>query len=201
MKNLFPLFVFSLLFVACNEKKNTDVDSSPKYAIGLVKTSLGEMYFWLYNETPKHKEKFIELANAKHYDQFTFNRVVNDFVIQGGCPDSVQYFKDSPYLLDPEFNDSIKHVYGAMGMGRDNNPEKRSNACQIYIVSKESGLPKLDGDYMIFGIIIKGKNVLENIESQQTDSNNKPLENISMEVQIVNLTENELMSNFSFELP
>ena len=143
----------------------------------------------------------MELANAKHYNQFTFNRVVNDFVIQGGCPDSVQYFKDSPYLLDPEFNDSIKHIYGALGMGRDNNPEKRSNACQIYIVSKENGLPNLDGDYMIFGIIIKGKDVLENIESQQTDSNNKPLENISMEVQIVEFTEKELLSNFSFEFP
>ena len=201
MRFLFTLFVFSLFFVACNEKKKNDGNSSPKYDIGLVKTSLGEMYFWLYKETPKHKEKFIELANAKHYDQFTFNRVVNDFVIQGGCPDSVQYFKDSPYLLDPEFNDSIKHVYGALGMGRDNNPEKRSNACQVYIVSKENGLPALDGDYMIFGIIIKGKDVLENIESQQTDSNNKPLEEISMEVQIVEFTEKELMTNFSFELP
>jgi len=196
MKNICTLLIL-LAFISCKEKTTNEL----KYPIGLVQTSLGTMYFWLYEETPKHKTKFIELSNAQHYDQFTFNRVVKNFVIQGGCPDSTQYFKDSPFLLDPEFNDSIKHIYGALGMGRNDNPRKQSNACQLYIVNKEEGLPNLDGDYMVFGIIIKGANVLEDIEGKQTDNNDKPIHSISMEVKIVEFTEKELESNFNFKVP
>ena len=197
---------FALLFIlligvfACKENKPSPPDQEPSFSIGLISTSYGKMHFWLHNETPLHKAKFIELANAKHYNQFTFNRVVKNFVIQGGCPDSVQYFKDSPYLLDPEFNDSLKHIYGALGMGRDNNAGKQSNACQIYIVNKEQGLPNLDGDYMIFGQIIQGTEVLETIEKVATDGNDKPLVDILMEVSIQAFTAQELKNSFGFEV-
>jgi len=197
---LFILFTLPLIF-SCKESKPTEKRKDPTFPIGLVSTSLGDMYFWLHSETPNHKAKFIELAKAKHYNQFTFNRVVKNFVIQGGCPDSVQYFKDSPYLLDPEFNDSLKHIYGALGMGRDNNPGKQSNACQIYIVNKELGLPNLDGDYMIFGQIIQGLDVLEAIEQVKADGNDKPLVDISMDVDIVELTAQELKNRFEFDVP
>ena len=201
MQKLLFLFLICLSFLSCKENNpKEDNQESLTYPIGVVATSMGTMYFWLYNETPNHKAKFIELANAKHYNQFTFNRVVKDFVIQGGCPDSVQYFKDSPFLLDPEFKDSIKHLYGALGMGRNDNPGKQSNACQIYIVSNEKGLPRLDGDYMIFGMILKGKEVLEAIEKVKTDSRDKPVVDIPMEVSIEQFTAVELKSEFGFTI-
>lgn len=188
-----------VLFVSCNKSDNTPSEAS--YPIAKVSTRLGDMYFWLHDATPNHKAKFIALANEKHYDDFTFNRVVKNFVIQGGCPDSVQYFENSPYLLEPEFVDSLGHVYGALGMGRDNNPEKLSNACQFYVVNKESGLANLDNNYMIFGIIIKGMDVLESIEAEDTDNTDTPLEAIPLQVTIPSYTAAQLKQDFGFDLP
>ncbi len=184
-----------ILVLACNK---SDKDT---YPIGKVETRLGDMYFWLYDATPNHKAKFIELANEKHYDDFTFNRVIKKFVIQGGCPDSVQYFENSPYLLEPEFVDSIGHVYGALGMGRDGNPDMLSNACQFYIVNKEAGLPNLDNKYMIFGQLIKGYDVLENIEKEATDNSDTPITEIPLTVSIQHYSKDNLKKEFDFDLP
>lgn len=188
--------------ISCKPTQD-DLNNQPTettYPVASVETRLGIMYFWLYDETPNHKKKFMELAEDGLYDQFTFNRVVRNFVIQGGCPDSVQYFENSPYLLEPEFVDSIKHVYGALGMGRDDNPEKRSNACQFYIVNKEAGLPGLDGDYMIFGQILRGTDVLEMLEAVKTDSNDKPLEDIPLKVRILQFTGEQMLDSFGFRV-
>ena len=190
----------ALLFVACNDKTPREDVEEPTYAIGHISTRLGDMYFWLYDETPNHKAAFVRLCNEKHYNQFTFNRVVNNFVIQGGCPDSPQYFENSPYLIDPEFHDSIGHTYGALGMGRDDNPKKQSNACQLYIVSKEAGLAFLDSNYMIFGMLIKGEEILEAIEHVQVDDNDQPLDAIPMQVNVLYYSEQELLDSLGFQL-
>jgi peptidyl-prolyl cis-trans isomerase B (cyclophilin B) len=197
---LLPLvLLLSALVLSCSQDESTQEIEDSQYPIAQVETRLGSMFFWLYDETPVHKAKFIELATAGLYDQFTFNRIVKKFVVQGGCPDSVQYFEDSPYLLDPEFMDSLKHDYGALGMGRDDNPEKQSNACQFYIVNEESGLPNLDGDYVIFGKLIKGFDVLELLEKEVT-VRSQPLEDIPLKVRIQKLTENELLAKYDFKL-
>ncbi len=163
------------------------------YVIGQVKTEQGEMLFWLYNETPIHKESFVKLAKANYWDSLTFNRVIENFVIQGGCPDTPAGFSDSPYLLKPEFNDSIKHIYGAVGAGRDDNPEKLSAGCQLYIVQNKEGLPRLDGNYMIFGQIFKGFDVLDAIASVETDSLDMPLNTVNLDINLILLTEEELV--------
>ncbi len=187
---------------SCAEKEEPEeVPEVEKFAIGHIDTRLGSMYFWLYDETPNHKAKFIELTNEKHYDQFTMNRVVKNFVVQGGCPDSPQYFTGSPYLLDPEFHDSIGHTYGALGMGRDDNPGKQSNACQLYVVCREAGTPHLDSNYMIFGMLIKGENVLEAIEAEPTNNNDQPLTDIPLTVRTLYYSERELLDSLGFKLP
>jgi len=204
MKRLYSSLLFIGLFVliGCSDQKPANPDPvEDTYPIGLVSTRLGDMYFWLYDETPNHKAKFIELAEDKHYDQFTMNRVVRNFVIQGGCPDSVQYFEGSPFLLDPEFHDSLGHTYGALGMGRDDNPGKQSNACQFYVVCNEAGLPTLDSNYMIFGMIIKGSDVLEDIENERTNSKDKPITDIPLNVSIKRYTEKALLDSLGFQLP
>ena len=90
-----------------------------KYEIAQIKTPLGEILVWLYNETPKHKASFIQLAKTGYWDSLTFNRVIPNFVIQGGCPDTEQGFKDTTYLLAPEFVPTLKHEYGTFAAGRD----------------------------------------------------------------------------------
>ncbi len=183
--NLIPFIL--LIIAAC-----TSGERATTYPIGQIKTPQGEMLFWLYNETPIHKASFIELANAQYWDSLTFNRVVEGFVIQGGCPDTPEGFSDSPYLLKPEFNEKIKHVYGAVGAGRDDNPQKLSAGCQLYVVHDKKGIPRLDGEYMIFGQLFKGFDVLEAIAKVEVDSTNTPLKNVTMEVNVLELTKDEL---------
>ncbi len=149
------------------------------------------MLFSFYDETPEHKASFIKLANENYWDSLTFNRVIENFVIQGGCPDTPDGFTDSPYLLQPEFHDSLKHIYGAVGMGRDNNPEKLSAGCQFYMVQARNGLPRLDGEYMIFGQVFKGFDVLDAIAAVETDSQNKPISDLILDINILSLTEEE----------
>ena len=126
MKKIF--FICLLSFVSC---KSIHEKTHP---VGNIETPLGSLYFWLHEETPKHRASFIKLANDNYWDDLSFNRVIEDFVIQGGCPDTPEGFDESHYLIDPEFPPNLKHIYGAVGMGRDNNPEKQSAGCQFYIV-------------------------------------------------------------------
>ena len=162
------------------------------YPVGQIKTDKGEVLFWLYDETPTHKASFIKLAKAGYWDTLTFNRVINNFVAQGGCPDTPAGFADSPYLLKPEFVPTIQHIYGAVGAGRDNNPEKLSAGCQFYIVQNKNGLPRLDNNYTVFGQVFKGMDVIDAIVAVKTDSTNTPLIPIKLDVNVINLTTSEL---------
>jgi peptidyl-prolyl cis-trans isomerase B (cyclophilin B) len=167
--------------------------SSKYYDIGQIKTPYGEMLFWLYEETPKHKKSFLSLAKKQYWDTLSFNRVIKNFVIQGGCPDTPDGFKDSPYLIAPEFQPNIRHIYGAVGAGRDNNPSKLSASCQLYIVHDRNGIPRLDDNYMIFGQLFKGFDVLNRIAEMPTDTLDQPLTRISMEVNSIQLSKQELI--------
>jgi peptidyl-prolyl cis-trans isomerase B (cyclophilin B) len=162
------------------------------YPIGQIKTSKGEILFWLYDETPVHKASFIKLATQGYWDTLTFNRVINNFVVQGGCPDTPAGFADSPYLLNPEFSPGLRHVYGAVGAGRDDNAGKLSAGCQFYIVQNKNGLPRLDNNYTIFGQVFKGMAVMDLIVSVKTDSTHTPLSPIKLDINIVNLTAADL---------
>lgn len=162
------------------------------YPVGQIKTRLGEVLFWLYDETPRHKASFVKLAKAAYWDTLTFNRVIPNFVAQGGCPDTPAGFADSPYLLKPEFIPSIRHVYGAVGAGRDDNPGKLSAGCQFYIVQNKSGLARLDDNYTVFGQVFKGMDVVDAICNTKRDSSDTPLASIKLDVNILNLTASEL---------
>ena len=185
--NYLPTYVAVLLLVVV-----TSCTKEKEYEIGQILTSKGEVLVWLHNETPKHKASFIQLANDDYWDTFTFNRVIPDFVAQGGCPDTPAGFKDPEYLLEPEFNETLLHEYGALGAGRDDNPDKLSARCQFYIVQNKEGLHRLDGDYTIFGKVIKGMDVIETIVNVKRDSTNTPLTPISLDVNIISMKETEL---------
>jgi len=181
------VILFSFLFLISGKT------STPKtYEIGYIETPLGEMYFWLYNETPLHKASFIKLAEQHYWDLLSFNRVIEDFVVQGGCPDTPEGFSNSPYLIEPEFNPEIKHIYGAVGMGRDNNPEKLSAGCQFYIVHDVLGIPRLNQNYTVFGQLFKGLDVLDKIAKLPTDSIDTPLDRISIKIRAFKFTREEL---------
>ncbi len=185
-------FLLPILIIAfcCTPKKEDRA-----YTVGQIKTNQGEVLFWLYDETPRHKESFIQLADDGYWDSLTFNRVIKNFVAQGGCPDTPEGFTDSLYLLKPEFIDTLRHVYGAVGAGRDNNPGKLSARCQFYIVQNKEGLARLDGDFTIFGQVFKGMDVIDKIVSVSTDSTDAPLTPIKLDVNVIVLTAEELKKN------
>lgn len=158
------------------------------HPVGRIQTDKGEILFYLYPQTPNHQASFLKLAKAHYWDSLTFNRVIKNFVAQGGCPDTPAGFAGSPYNLAPEFNDSLRHVYGAVGAGRDDNPQKLSAGCQFYIVANKNGLARLDGNYTVYGQVIKGMDVVEAIVSVATDSTDAPLVPIPLHIDVVQMT-------------
>lgn len=104
-------------------------------------TSKGTMVVLLSDKTPKHRDNFIKLVKQKFYDSVIFHRVIKDFMIQGGDPETK---KAEPgkryrngglkYTIPAEFDTSLFHKRGVLAAARDNNPEKASSSCQFYIV-------------------------------------------------------------------
>jgi len=109
-----------------------------------IKTAYGECIIRLYNETPKHRDNFIKLAKQGFYNGTLFHRVIQNFMIQGGDPDSKDTTKTKPgaelgngdvgYTIPAEFRDSLFHKRGVLAAARDDNPAKASSGCQFYIV-------------------------------------------------------------------
>jgi peptidyl-prolyl cis-trans isomerase B (cyclophilin B) len=162
------------------------------YAVGRIRTRLGEILLVLDDRTPRHKASFITLAQHHYWDSLTFNRVIKNFVAQGGCPDTPQGFSASPYRLATEFSDSLHHVYGAVGAGSDNARGEYDAGCQLYIVANKQGLARLDGHYTVYGQVIKGMDVVEAIVSQPTDSANAPLTPIPLHIDVITMTGSQL---------
>lgn len=114
---------------------------SKKDEVVTIATNKGTMRFILFDEAPKHKANFIKLAKDKFYNGLLFHRVIDDFMIQGGDPnsrnakpDDMLGRGDNGYKIPAEFNPKLFHQKGALAAARDNNPAKESSGCQFYIV-------------------------------------------------------------------
>lgn len=119
--------------------------SQEKEPIVQIETSYGNIKIKLYNETPKHRDNFLKLTREGFYKDLLFHRVIKDFMIQGGDPDSRTASDttflgngDLEYMIDAEFRTpEIYHKKGALAaarIGDDVNPDKKSSASQFYIV-------------------------------------------------------------------
>lgn len=111
----------------------------------VITTSYGTMKVRLYTETPIHRSNFIKLAGSGYYDSTLFHRVIRNFMIQGGDPDSRHAAPgqmlgngDIGYLLPAEFRDTIFHKKGTLCAARTENPAKASSGCQFYIVQGQT---------------------------------------------------------------
>ena len=129
MKNiLFVLIGLMMTFSACAKKD---------YLV-TIKTSYGDIKVILYDQTPKHKENFLKLAQNRDYDSTTFHRVIKDFMIQGGDVNAKPgNEKKIEYTIPAEFVDTLFHRKGALAAARqsdDMNPTKASSGDQWYIV-------------------------------------------------------------------
>ena len=256
--------------VACKpgQKKNGNME---KETVLKIETSLGDIKVKLYNETPKHRDNFIKLAEDGTYNGTLFHRVIKDFMVQAGDPESKNAPKgkmlgsgDVGYTVPAEFvYPKYFHKKGALSAARqgDNvNPKKESSGCQFYIVTgkvyndstllgmesqmnenkinvifntlaqkhmkeiykmrkanDENGLydlqeklfaqaqemaakqpefhftpeqieayttvggtPHLDGEYTVFGEVVKGLDIVDKIQQVKTDRSDRPEEDVKI---------------------
>lgn len=269
MKKIFGLLSFVTAAVLTLSSCSTQNDG----AIVKISTTKGDIVVRLYDQTPQHTLNFLKLANQNYFDGTIFHRVIKEFMIQGGDPDSKNpvaqkmYGNGGPeYTIAAEFIDTIYHKKGVIAMARESddvNPDKKSSGSQFYIVvgkvftneeldllenrknantfsqlqgelitneterlldlgvnvdySKISlsvqdslkkrwktypkfkfsakqrniyttigGTPHLDGSYTVFGEVLEGLEIVEEISKVETDSFDRPVKDIIMKVKIVN---------------
>lgn len=190
----------------------------------LMLTTEGEMVLKLYNETPLHRDNLITKIKAGFFDSLLFHRVINNFVVQGGDPGSKYATAETKLgdgeapgpMIPAEFRteQGIYHKRGALGMARDNNPEKASSNAQFYIVQRKAyrpaqldsfvvqrklqlneeqrklyttvgGTPHLDGGYTVFGELVSGWETLDKLAATPTDKTDRPLNPMRMRVFLV----------------
>jgi peptidyl-prolyl cis-trans isomerase B (cyclophilin B) len=130
----------------------------------------------LYPETaPNTVNNFISLVNAGFYNGLIFHRVINGFMIQGGCPDGTG-MGGPGYTIPGEFamngfQNTLKHTAGVLSMARAQHPD--SAGSQFFIMHKDA--PYLDGQYAAFGKITEGMDVVNKIAAVRTNFADKPL--------------------------
>lgn len=253
----------------------TNINSQEKESVVLIETDLGNVKVKLYNETPQHRDNFLKLVKDGFYKDLLFHRVIKDFMIQGGDPNSREA-SDSTKLGSGDLDYRIPaeivypqyfHKKGALAAartGNEVNPEKESSSSQFYIVTGKTfsdkdlnkmeseklerskqkiynslqaenkdkikefyssgdmdglatfrqglyakageeaiaenpgftseqreayktlgGAPHLDKEYTVFGEVVEGLDVIDNIQKVKTNKDDRPAENIKMNILIL----------------
>jgi peptidyl-prolyl cis-trans isomerase B (cyclophilin B) len=136
-KNYFLMLTAVFLMFSCSPNKDN------KNSFFLIKTTLGDITVQLNDETPIHRDNFIKLVNNHIYEGVSFHRVIKNFMIQTGDPETKRNYSkghaDSllSYTIPAEFNPALFHKKGALAaarQGNEVNPEMRSSGTQFYIV-------------------------------------------------------------------
>ena len=170
-----------------------DVTTKDKINIKIELTDGRVMEAELYPQTaPVTVQNFVDLCTAGFYDGLTFHRIIKGFMIQGGDPlgngsgGSGKQIKGE--FSDNGFENNLKHTKGVLSMARrgqdaTGNMNYDSATSQFFIVSGEStssNVANLNGKYAAFGKLTSGYNVLAQLEAVATDSNDKPIEPVTI---------------------
>jgi peptidyl-prolyl cis-trans isomerase B (cyclophilin B) len=166
--------------------ESSDTDTKAPHV--LVKTKFGEMEIVLFPDlAPKHVESFMRLAKSGFYNGTIFHRIIPGFMIQGGDPltkdpaNRTRYGTGGPgYNLPAEFN-KVPHEKGILSAARTADPD--SAGSQFFIMADKA--PHLDGQYTVFGEIVKGLEVVDTIVNQPRDARDNPLERIEMTIEVL----------------
>jgi peptidyl-prolyl cis-trans isomerase B (cyclophilin B) len=180
MKNSIMLLMATMVVFAAGcgaqSESKEGKQNMEKVEYVVLSTELGDLKIMLYNETPLHKENFLKLVEEGYYDGLLFHRVINNFMIQGGDPNSRTAEDGTPlgaggpeYKLDAEIIPGLYHKKGALAAARQGdavNPQKQSSGSQLYIVDGQpfdnnqlagfenrSGIPYTDEQKQVYNTI------------------------------------------------
>ncbi|MDG1778557.1 MAG: peptidylprolyl isomerase [Flavobacteriaceae bacterium] len=149
-----------------------------------ISTDFGEIDIQLFEATKFHRSNFIYLTKKKYFNNTQFYRVINNYIIQGGNSDDQKTLnkrkKIGRYLLPNDHKKGFKHDRGMVSMPSSAvaNPYKMASPYEFFIVQQRGGAHHLDGDYAVFGKVIKGMNVVDKIAAVPTDKGNWPQTNV-----------------------
>jgi len=188
-------FIFSLtLFIAQSfsqevryKKFSSEEVKKMSEQQAVIHTKFGDITLKFFPEVaPNHVKSFIELTQKGFHNGTTFHRVVPNFVIQGGDPNSKnpdrsKHGTGGPgYQLKAEFSNK-PHKRGTLSMARATHPDSAGSQFFICVAAA----PFLDGKYTVFGEVAKGMDVVDQIVSQSRDGNDNPIDRIEMTVDII----------------
>ncbi len=208
MKKTLILFniLFSLQLISQTEKPETLI---------IIHTTYGDITAKLYNDTPIHRDNFIKLVKEGWYEGSPFHRVISGFMIQGGGNKNGKNDPGYTIEAEIKPNHFHKKgALSAARMGDQVNPEKRSSGSQFYIVQGQKvndqylnsvtaqtghqfsaeqkqayktigGTPHLDGGYTVFGEVLDGYAVIDQIAAVKTARGDKPVQELTMTIEIL----------------
>lgn len=149
-----------------------------------IKTRFGNIDVELFRDTPLHRANFLYLVKEDYFDNTFFHRVTEGFVIQGGNSDNPdtnrKRHRIGDFLIPSEFDAGHRHVRGALAAAKyeEQNVSKASSPYEFYIVQDPEGAHHLDNDHTVFGRVISGMDVVDEINKVETDQSDWPLTNI-----------------------
>ena len=201
---LLTLLVIGVLFMII-EKENNVAVIEKENNVAVISTNFGDMVVEFYPDiAPMHVESFMALANEEYFNGTTFHRVIPGFMIQGGDPNSRnenrathgtggragKFFglgneeDPSTWLIPQEFSDK-PHVKGILSMARTNDPNSASS--QFFVCHDNANF--LDNNYTVFGKVIDGLDIIDEIVNVAKDQNDNPLERVEMSIRIAKKSE------------
>jgi cyclophilin family peptidyl-prolyl cis-trans isomerase len=175
-----------------------------------ISTPFGELKLILFDDTPLHKANFLKLARQGYYNNTTFHRIIDHFMIQGGDGNSKDADPandgagDIGYRIPAEILPQYRHVRGAVAAARkgdQENPEKASSGTQFYIVENHQGTPHLDNRYTVFGQVIAGLEVVDQIAVQPKGPMDRPLTPIRMTVKVEKRSKKKISAAYGYAYP
>ncbi len=154
-----PVLMISMVFIAGCVSQVQDNSTVAKNRHAIIETGRGSIEIELYEDNaPTTTKNFIDLANKGFYDGLTFHRVIRGFMIQGGDP-SGDGTGGPGYMIPDEFHPELKHARGVISMA---NAGPNTGGSQFFIT--EDATPWLDGKHSVFGIVVKGIDVVTSIQ-------------------------------------
>lgn len=207
------VYVFRLVLISCWLLSVAGWAAKPpakskKDEVVTITTSLGDIRLLLFEDTPLHRANFLRKAKTGFYNGTTFHRIIPQFMVQGGDPNS----KDSDPSNDgqgpaneptipAELAAGHKHDYGAVAAARQGdfvNPQRASSSSQFYLVENHQGTHFLDGQYTVFGQVIQGQEVLDKIAALPKDGHDRPLTDLKMTMKVERLRKKKITQQYGY---